>query len=618
MSTGTTKSASKPEEKQKAADTATTTAADGAITKGDEQKSLKTILTSEAMLEQFSKALPRHLSADRFVRICTTALLRTPLLMECTHESFFRCLLDLSAMGLEPDGIRAHLIPYRNNHTGTVECTLLIDYKGLVEIVRRSDNVSRIHADIVCPDDIFEFNAGSVIRHTWDLKKERGATIAAYAMVVAKDGTNQAVVLQKHEIDSVRERSKSKSNGPWVTDYNEMAKKGLALDTPIPTPDGWTTMGELQVGSMVFDKDGKPTSVVAVSEVKNLPCFRVNFTNGDSVVCDDEHRWLARCGTSNANQKKYSVITVNQMYDAISDGMSVTIPVQKPLDLPDAELPLDPYLLGYWLGDGSAKAAAITCGKDDLPHVLDVVKKSKFQLGTVKADKRSQAHCVRIKGGFLVLLRAMGLLGNKHIPEEYLRASVTQRLSLLRGLMDSDGHIDIDRGRAHFSTTNRDIADAVYELVLSLGDIPWFQKRKNVGFGKECRSFLVGWKPTVCPVTIPRKVKNFTPRKIAAYRSVASVIPIESVPTKCIAVESLSETYLAGRTMAVTHNTAFRRLCKWLTLSPEVLQHISDDDEAEFGAHYRQQNSSRALLSHDKKVKPLNPFEKGGASDEGN
>lgn len=215
-------SASKPADTQKPAETS---AADGTITKSDEPKSLKTILTGDAMLEQFSKALPRHLNAERFVRICTTALLRTPKLLECSHESFFKCLLDLSAMGLEPDGVRAHLIPFENKSAKTVECTLLIDYKGLVEIVRRSPEIARVHADIVCPDDNFEFSAGQIIRHTWDLAKPRGAMIGAYAMVVLKDGTNQAVVLQKHEIDEVRKRSKSQSNGPWVTDYNEMAKK---------------------------------------------------------------------------------------------------------------------------------------------------------------------------------------------------------------------------------------------------------------------------------------------------------------------------------------------------------------------------------------------------------
>jgi recombination protein RecT len=128
-------------------------------------------------------------------------------------------------MGIETEGIRAHLIPFRNNSDDTVECTLLIDYKGLVEIVRRTDSVCRIHADVVCPDDNFEFNAGSIVRHTWNLAKPRGAMIAVYAMVVDRDGANQAVVLQKYEVDAIRERSKSKSKGPWVTDYNEMAKK---------------------------------------------------------------------------------------------------------------------------------------------------------------------------------------------------------------------------------------------------------------------------------------------------------------------------------------------------------------------------------------------------------
>lgn len=189
------------------------------------QQDLKTVLTSEKMQEQFGKALPKHLSAERFVRVCLTALTRTPELVNCTQESFFKCILDLSAMGLEPDGVRAHLIPYKNNRENTTECTLLIDYKGLVELVRRSGDVVRIHADVVCASDIFEFSVGQILKHTWDIAKPRGTTVAVYAMVVFKAGESQAVVLTKDEIESVRSRSKSKDKGPWVTDYNEMAKK---------------------------------------------------------------------------------------------------------------------------------------------------------------------------------------------------------------------------------------------------------------------------------------------------------------------------------------------------------------------------------------------------------
>jgi len=186
---------------------------------------LKSVLTSDKMQEQFAKALPKHLSAERFVRVCVTALTRTPELTKCTQESFFKCILDLSAMGLEPDGVRAHLIPYKNNKENTVECTLLIDYKGLVELVRRSGDVVRIHADVVCTEDLFEFNMGQVQQHTWDITKPRGPVVAAYAMVVFKTGESQAVVLSRDEVDAVRNRSKSKAAGPWVTDYSEMAKK---------------------------------------------------------------------------------------------------------------------------------------------------------------------------------------------------------------------------------------------------------------------------------------------------------------------------------------------------------------------------------------------------------
>jgi recombination protein RecT len=200
----------------------------GSADKKDMQRrppDLKSVLTSDKMQEQFAKALPKHLSAERFVRVCVTALTRTPELTNCTQESFFKCILDLSAMGLEPDGIRAHLIPYKNNRESTTECTLLIDYKGLVELVRRSGDVVRIHADVVCDGDIFEFSIGQVLRHTWDISKPRGEMIAVYAMVVFTSGESQAVVLSKDEVNAVRSRSKSATKGPWVTDFWEMSKK---------------------------------------------------------------------------------------------------------------------------------------------------------------------------------------------------------------------------------------------------------------------------------------------------------------------------------------------------------------------------------------------------------
>jgi recombination protein RecT len=180
---------------------------------------LKQILSSDAMRDQFAAALPKHLTPDRFVRVAITALTRTPKLASCSQESFFKCLLDLSAMGLEPDGRRAHLIPYGK------DATLVIDYKGLVELVRRSGDVAKIHADIVCENDHFNHQLGEVKEHTFDLKKDRGEPYAAYAQVTLKDGSVQAEIMSKADIEKIRAKSRAGKSGPWVDHWEEMAKK---------------------------------------------------------------------------------------------------------------------------------------------------------------------------------------------------------------------------------------------------------------------------------------------------------------------------------------------------------------------------------------------------------
>jgi len=180
---------------------------------------LRSIITSDKMKQQFAAALPHHLTPDRFCRIALTALTRTPKLADCTQESLMRCLLDLSAYGIEPDGRRAHLIPYGN------QCTLILDWKGLAELAMRSGIIAKLHADIVCENDVFEYNMGEVVQHKIDFRSPRGAMYAAYAMAVTKDGPVFVAVLNKDEIDGIRKRSKSGNSGPWQTDYNEMAKK---------------------------------------------------------------------------------------------------------------------------------------------------------------------------------------------------------------------------------------------------------------------------------------------------------------------------------------------------------------------------------------------------------
>lgn len=182
--------------------------------------SILDFITSPSSKKQFALALPKHLSPDRFVRIAVSIVSKNPALLNCTRESLFSCLLDCSQLGLEPDGRKVHLIPYGN------KCTLIVDYKGLVDLARRSGELADIHADVVGENDVFEYSYGSNSKlvHIPNLKG-RGRLIAAYSFVKMKDNSISFEIMSIDEIMSIRDRSKAKNSGPWITDFCEMAKK---------------------------------------------------------------------------------------------------------------------------------------------------------------------------------------------------------------------------------------------------------------------------------------------------------------------------------------------------------------------------------------------------------
>lgn len=189
-------------------------------------------LEGASFREAVAKVLPKILTPERFVRVAITAMTRTPKLRECDRASFFSAMLSLAQTGLEPDGRRAHLIPFENRKRGVIECQLVIDYKGLVELAMRSGLLSYIHADVVCEGDVFEYSLGEIKAHVpWFLRrdadrpKDPGEIFAAYALAKFKDGSAKAEVMSIHEVNAIRARSKAGQSGPWVSDFAEMAKK---------------------------------------------------------------------------------------------------------------------------------------------------------------------------------------------------------------------------------------------------------------------------------------------------------------------------------------------------------------------------------------------------------
>jgi recombination protein RecT len=223
--------------------------------------SIKEQLNSPDTLQQIARTLPKHMDADRMCRVALTALTRTPKLADCTKQSFFKCLLDLSSWGLEPDGRHAHLIPYGD------QCTLVLDYKGIVQLAYRSGFVKNIHADVVRSGDVFEYNLGKVTRHTpWVFRfdehkpESSGDVIAAYCVVEMQDGATHHEVMRRDELDAIQKRSRAGSSGPWITDPDEMRKK-----TVFRRASKWLPLSAEQVDA--FDRDAdRPVTVAKKAE----------------------------------------------------------------------------------------------------------------------------------------------------------------------------------------------------------------------------------------------------------------------------------------------------------------------------------------------------------------
>lgn len=181
---------------------------------GSQQLTIKQQLMSPAMQAQIGAALPKHITAERMCRVAMTAITKSPKLAQCTQASFFTALLNLSQWGLEPDGRRAHLIPFENKRANTVECQLIIDYKGYAELIYRSGLVSYLHADVVREGDLFAYDKGELRQHVpWFLRKdankpkEAGKIYAVYAMARMKDGSEKADVLSVDEVYAIRDGS---------------------------------------------------------------------------------------------------------------------------------------------------------------------------------------------------------------------------------------------------------------------------------------------------------------------------------------------------------------------------------------------------------------------------
>jgi phage terminase large subunit-like protein len=352
----------------------------------------------------------------------------------------------------------------------------------------------------------------------------------------------------------------------------EQEFRALDVETPVLGPSGWTKMRDLVVGDEVFAYDGSPARVVGVSDVfTGRDCFRVEGEDGRVVVADAEHWWPVETYNPNTNKREFRWVTTQWIYDNpltikyLLTGGSVEMPV--------IELPIDPYILGLWLGDGNSRTSELAAHRGDVPHLEEAVAAAGYFCKVREDPTASRVYIstqpIRRHGSAPVdtLRRRLvdaGLLGSKHIPDRYLLASVQQRLALLQGLMDSDG--TVGSGRARFTNTNKFLADGVLFLARSLGWKPRLRTKTN-HYGNY---YQVDWTAyrddELAPFRMERKVArlNLAPAlRSCAGRIKIEAVSVESRDTCCIAIDHLSHTFLAGEGLMPTGNT--KRVNQWIT-----------------------------------------------------
>lgn len=333
--------------------------------------------------------------------------------------------------------------------------------------------------------------------------------------------------------------------------------KAVADDTPMLTRGGWVPAGKVVVGDELVGSDGKWTRVLAVHPQGTVPLFRVTFTDGSSLVTCAEHRWLVSERDAVRPEIKTTAYLAGD--HTICEGVRANgtkknrhkwrIPVVKPLEGEDVDLPVDPYLLGCWLGDGTTVSGQITSAD---PEIVGAFTACGFALGASHSRGLARTYSVL---GLRAQLRAAGVFGNKHIPHVYFRAPVEQRLAVLQGLCDTDGTVAKNGSQQSYCSTNPRLASDFKLLVNSLGGVCTDLTRPAAD--KVAHNIYFRLPEGMSGFRLDRKRSrlNAYNARTVPRRLVASVEPAGEGPATCFTVEAVDHLFCAGRDLIVTHNS---------------------------------------------------------------
>ena len=393
---------------------------------------------------------------------------------------------------------------------------------------------------------------------------------------------NKFILTEKQQLlyKGIRKNTLTVCQGPAGT------AKAQPLYSKILTPNGWVTMGDLKIGDYVISDDGNPTKVIGVFPQGKKEIYKVIMDDGSSTECCGEHLWLTQTvkdrfhrskknGKRYMNPKKGTVKTLLEIKDSIYDGERLNhyIPVTKPVNFKYKEVKIDPYLMGLLLGDGcmSIKNRLMFYSQDEelIEYCEEIAYETNNKISYLKGNKgdnyksisfirdnTERNEIIRELNGYNLMTKKSH---SKFIPNEYLFNSVNVRISILRGLMDTDG--TINKSSCSYTTVSESLKNDFCFLVNSLGGVFSVHEttpKLNGEFKRKAYIIIFKLPSNLNPFNLERKrvkyKKVLEKRKYKPIRRIKSIEYVGEEECQCIMVESDSRLYLTDD-FIVTHNT---------------------------------------------------------------
>lgn len=377
--------------------------------------------------------------------------------------------------------------------------------------------------------------------------------------------------------------------------------KSQSIKTPIPTPNGWSILGDIKDGDIVFDENGKPCKVVKAHDIFTPEkAYRFTFSDNTFIDSCSEHLWTTwtHAARKAYNRSKFKdtpvpedwptwtnrnrwghslgggpkTLSTQDIVDTFRHGkrgdLNHSIPLAKPLEYEEKNLPIDPWVYGVFLGDGTIRTAQITSHVDESDWLISMFEERGYPLKRIARLKSRNDEGILVEKNCNTLefhglkddLRDAGVLDDKRILDTYRYGSIKQRTDVLSGLMDTDGYIS-ETNKVEFVAKRKEHSEFVLELARSLGQKPILAVGRATLYGKDCGpKYRVTWRPTTnAPFYMPRKVQRFTPPEAQASRNFHRMITkfeeIAPTPMRCLTVDSPNNLFLIGEGMIPTHNT---------------------------------------------------------------